>query len=89
MSHNIAQCLISVNAMSSWGLFSNCSVVIAREGGYVVILHEIASADLVSPTVTHKGVIANVTKQSRRGELAPVHCGHYCFDVIQHLEIRI
>jgi len=87
MSHKIAQYLTIVNEISSWGLLSNCSVVIAREGGNVITLHEIASADLLSLTVTHRGVIVSLAKQSRRGGLVPAHCGHYCFDIVWHLEI--
>ncbi|MCD6390699.1 MAG: hypothetical protein J7L92_01690 [Dehalococcoidia bacterium] len=70
------------------GLLSNGSVVNVREGGNVIPIHEIASADFVSLAVTHRGVIAGVVKQSRRGGLVPTHCGcYYCFDIVWHLEI--
>jgi len=57
MSHNIAQCLTSVNEMSP-RLSSNCSVAIAIPDlsgrGNLIPLHEIASADFVNLVMTKK-----------------------------------
>jgi len=66
------------------GYLAIIQLLFAREGGNVVTLHEIASADLVSLTLTHRGATASVAKQSRRGGLVPAHYGHYCFDIVWH-----